>query len=75
MAVIGLTTELWFGKYTGKRGREIAQRDPQYIAWMRRTLKHHEIDDALWALAVNVGILESEARADAYGTAADWGFE
>ena len=70
-----LTSPIPFGKYKGQTGDDIARRDPGYITWMGRNLDRVEIDPAVRKLAVNAGMIQSEARADAYGDAGDWGFD
>lgn len=66
---------LSFGKYKGKTGYEVACTNPSYILWIERNLDFYTISPALHKVAVSVGIIQSEERADAYGTAGDWGFD
>ena len=66
MRVVTMNTELWFGKYKGYKAIEVAKRNPGYIRWIKNNLAGLSIEDSLYAVAVNVGIMESEYRADRY---------
>jgi hypothetical protein len=70
-----LKTSIPFGKYKGQTGSDIARRDPCYIMWMEKNLDRIAIDPSVRKLAVSVGMMRSEERAIAYGSAADWGFD
>lgn len=72
--MIGKDTVIPFGKYKGKTGAYVAQRDPRYILWIERNLDRISIDASLKKLAVCVGMMHSEDEARAYGSASDWGF-
>jgi hypothetical protein len=74
MKEIGRETIIEFGKYKGKTGDFIARSNPAYILWIERNIDRIKISSDLHRLAVCVGMLESEWRADQYGSASDWGF-
>lgn len=75
MSEISLETKFWFGKHKGKTGDHVARSSPGYILWVERNLNNVTIHPKLRSLAVCVGMMQSEDGAEAYGTAADWGFE
>ncbi len=72
--IFGLKDKLTFGKYRGHTLDDVARRNPEYIAWMRSNVSWASVSDEVWKLATSVGILNSEDRAEAYGTAGDFGF-
>lgn len=72
---IGRSTVIPFGKYKGKTGAHVAQSNPSYIRFIDQKLKAWTVTPDLMSLAVDVGMLMSEERADAFGTAGDWGFD
>lgn len=71
---ITLNEPIWFGKYKGKTGDDVARTNPGYILWVEENLSGVTIHPKVRALAVCVGLMRSEERADAFGSAADWGF-
>ena len=73
--VFDVSDTLSFGKHKGKTVDIVARSDPQYIRWVKYNVPWADFTEEAYSLAVNTGFLQSDERADNYGTAADWGFD